>query len=246
MGSNMEQLMEGLDHYGLSATSNLTDQFHSYYVSLIERNKQVNLTAITEWKDVVEKHFLDSLSLLLFQSKEMFAGKKILDLGTGAGFPGIPLALVLPDTQFVLTDSLKKRTDFLEAICKKLCLSNVSVIHARAEDLGRDDHYREQFDVVVSRAVANLSVLCEYCLPFVKLDGLFCPYKSESIDEETIEAAFAMKELGGELLSTEHFVVPTTELHRSILFIQKKRHSPLRYPRKAGIPAKSPIKKGAN
>ena len=245
MGDEREQLMEGLKTYGFSDTSELTDRLHTYYVSLIEKNKQVNLTAITEWKDVVEKHFLDSLSLLLFRTPEMLSGKKILDLGTGAGFPGIPLALALPDTHFVLTDSLRKRTVFLEEMREKLSLSNVSILHARAEDLGRDEDFREQFDVVVSRAVAKLSVLSEYCLPFVKVDGFFCPYKAEEMTEEAKEAVFAIKELGGELLSTEKFVVPTTDLHRSILFIRKNRPTPLRYPRKAGTPEKSPIKKGA-
>lgn len=243
MGDDLEQLKTGLQLYGLSCTTKLTDRMYTYYQSLMERNRQVNLTAITEWKDVVEKHFLDSLSLLLFRSPDMLFSKKILDLGSGAGFPGIPLALVLPETQFVLTDSLQKRTLFLEEICEKLSLSNVSVIHARAEDLGKEDGYREQFDIVLSRAVANLSVLCEYCLPFVKVEGFFCPYKAEEIADEVTEAAYAMKELGGELISTEHYVVPTTDLPRTVLFIQKKKRTPLRYPRKAGTPAKSPIRK---
>ncbi len=245
MEDDLEQLSEGLNHYGISCSTDLTDRLHTYYLSLIEKNRQVNLTAITEWKDVVEKHFLDSLSLLFFRSPDVLSGKKILDLGTGAGFPGIPLAIVLPETQFVLTDSLKKRTLFLEEICAKLDLPNVTVIHARAEDLGKEVPYREQFDFVLSRAVANLSVLSEYCLPFVKTDGFFCPYKAEEISDETAEASYAIKELGGELSSTEHFIVPTTDLPRTILFIQKKKPTPSRYPRKAGTPAKSPLKKGA-
>ncbi len=246
MENSMQQLQEGFDQIGIPFTDRLSEQFQTYYEFLIERNQQINLTAITEWPDVVGKHFLDSLSLLMFIPVEKMSEKKVLDLGTGAGFPGVPLAMVLPDTQFVLTDSLQKRTIFLEELCQKLDLSNVSIVHARAEDLGKEEAYREQFDVVVSRAVANLSVLSEYCLPFVKIGGWFTPFKTEDIDAEADEASFAIETLGGVLSSIERFVVPTTDLHRSIVKIQKKKHSPHRYPRKAGTPARSPLKKGAD
>ena len=238
MENNMDQLKEGFARIGFPFTDEVTERFQTYYRFLIEWNHQTNLTAITEWQDVVEKHFLDSLSFLLFCSAEELAEKKVLDLGTGAGFPGIPLALVLPNTRIVLTDSLKKRTVFLEALCEKLCLTNVEMIHARAEDLAKNTDYREQFDYVVSRAVANLSVLAEYCLPFVKVGGWFCPFKSEDIDKEAEEAHYAIEQLGGSMISVKRFLVPTTDLHRSILMIQKKEQSPLRYPRKAGTPAK--------
>ena len=244
MGNNMDQLKEGFEIIGLSFSDAVSECFQSYYDFLIERNRQMNLTAITTWQDVVEKHFLDSLSFLLFCSEAELTGKKVLDLGTGAGFPGIPLALVLPDTRFLLTDSLKKRTVFLEELCEKLSLKNVEIIHARAEDLAKDAHFREQFDYVVSRAVANLSVLSEYCLPFVKTGGWFCPFKTEDMDAELTDADFAIDQVGGSVTSVERYVVPTTELHRSILMIQKKRPSPQRYPRKAGTPATSPLKKG--
>ena len=246
MGNSMQQLKVGMEQIGLSFSDALLDRFQIYYDLLVERNQQVNLTAITEWQDVVEKHFLDSLSLLLFCSPDELSEKKVLDLGTGAGFPGIPLAMVLPDTNFVLTDSLKKRTAFLEELVGKLDLPNVSIIHARAEDLGKEKSFREQFDVVVSRAVANLSVLTEYCLPFVTVGGWFCPFKTEDIDAEVKEASFAIETLGGMLSSIERFVVPTTELHRSIVKIQKKKQSPLRYPRKAGTPVRMPLKKGTD
>ena len=245
MGNSMEQLKKGFEEIGLSFTEAIAERFQRYYDFLMERNQQVNLTAITEWQDVVEKHFLDSLSLLLFCPVDALSGLKILDLGTGAGFPGVPLALVLPDTQFVLTDSLQKRTVFLEELSAKLSLSNVSVVHARAEDLAKQADFREQFDYVVSRAVANLSVLSEYCLPFVKVGGWFCPFKAEDIEEEQKEASFAVETLGGAVSSVKRFQVPTSDLHRTILMIQKKKHSPLRYPRKAGMPAKMPLKKGA-
>ena len=200
----------------------------------------MNLTAITEFHDVVQKHFVDSL---MIQKLYMPKGEEYwLDLGTGAGFPGIPLKIVYPNLKILLLDSLNKRVKFLQEVIEELGLSGITAVHGRAEELARKEEYREQFDCCVSRAVANLAVLSEYCLPFVRVQGCFIPYKSEKIQEEVKEAEKAIHILGGRIERQEEFLLPDSDIYRCLLLIKKEKNSPKKYPRKAGTPSKEPIR----
>jgi 16S rRNA (guanine527-N7)-methyltransferase len=202
----------------------------------------MNLTAITEKKDVYEKHFLDSLTITKIVSRETLdKGCTLLDMGTGAGFPGLPIAIVFPNVHVILMDSLNKRIRFLEDTAQKLDLTNVTAIHARAEELARNKKYREKEDICCSRAVANLSTLSEYCLPFVKKGGYFISYKTENVQSEIDQGQKAIKILGGELKQTEFFALPGTDYQRSLVKIEKVGTTPVKYPRKAGTPSKEPI-----
>ena len=238
---NFDKFCTNLSEYHVVLSQEQQEQFASFYELLLGWNQVMNLTAITEWEEVALKHFLDSLSLFRVLKPEELLGKKILDLGTGAGFPGIPLSILLPERKMTLVDSLQKRVRFLNAVIEALSLSDVTAISGRAEDLARDSLFREQQDLVVSRAVAPLSVLSEYCLPFVKIGGFFAAYKSASLDEELQAAEKAISILGGEVVSRETFLLPGSELSRCILLIQKKKASPKEYPRKAGLPKKKPL-----
>lgn len=214
-------------------------QLLKYYEMLIEKNKVMNLTAITEFDEVVMKHFLDSISLCtIIDVTKKF---QILDLGTGAGFPGIPLKICFPNLEIVLADSLNKRVLFLQDVIKELQLDGICAIHARAEELAKDKEFRESFDYCVSRAVANLSTLSEYCLPFVKEKGQFISYKANDIDKETLQAKHAIFLLGGKLKSIEKFSIPNSDLNRSFVVIEKVKKTAKMYPRKAGLPAKQPL-----
>lgn len=221
-------------------------QFCDYYSLLVEWNEKINLTAITEWNDVLIKHFADSLSLSLcydsydsFQSS--FSGKSLADIGTGAGFPGIPLKILFPELKVVLFDSLDKRIKFLNEVIEKLELTDIVAIHGRVEDLARNKEYRESFDYATARAVASLPVLSEYCLPFVKIGGSFIAYKSEKASDEISVSANALKILKGDIIKTTSFVIPGTELGRNIIEIKKVGTIPSKYPRKAGTPTKQPL-----
>ncbi len=211
--------------------------FVTFYEMLIEKNKVMNLTGITEFKDVVTKHFLDSLSLR--RVANLSRPLSVLDLGTGAGFPGIPLKIAFPHLKITLMDSLQKRIRFLEEVTDTLGLSSIKAVHGRAEECARNPSFREAFDLCVSRAVANLAVLEEYCLPFVKTGGLSIAYKSGSIDEEANEAKRACSLLGGKLQKVYKFDLGETK--RSFILVQKVKKTPDLYPRKAGTPSKMPL-----
>ena len=215
-----------------------------YYDMLIERNKVMNLTAITNFEDVLVKHFRDSLAPLsnnILAESFQKHDNKILDLGSGAGFPGIPLAIALPDAEFTLADSLQKRCGFLEDVKNELHLDNVYIINGRAEDLGRNPEHREQYDIVVSRAVADLRVLCEYCLPFVKEGGTFASWKGPQVTDELKQAENAVSVLGGDITQTYPYSLPVDGGERSIVQITKTGMTPEKYPRRSGIPSKRPL-----
>lgn len=212
-------------------------QFEKYFDMLIEKNKVMNLTAITEFDEVIEKHFLDSINLI--RVIDLRAEKRIIDLGTGAGFPGIPLKIAFPNLHIVLADSLNKRIKFLKEVIDELSLENIEAVHGRAEDLAQKQEYREKFDYCVSRAVANLSTLSEYCLPFVKMGGQFISYKSGECEDELNSSKNAIKLLGGKIVNVEKFELGDS--NRSFVVINKNVSTPKKYPRKAGLPSKSPL-----
>lgn len=223
---------------------NLSDQqlcqLETYYEMLIEKNKVMNLTAITEYQDVMKKHFLDSLALGQFM-KLANRNYKLLDLGTGAGFPGIPLKIVYPELQVTLMDSLNKRIVFLQDVICELGLTDITAIHGRAEEAALKLEYREKFDLCVSRAVARLVSLSEFCIPFVKQGGYFVPYKSGEIKEELTEAKYAIRELGGEYQKTYAYLLPNSDIERTLIVIEKVKQTPKKYPRAGGKPLKQPL-----
>jgi 16S rRNA (guanine527-N7)-methyltransferase len=213
----------------------------SFYEMLVEKNKVMNLTGITEWDDVVLRHYIDSISISEIMNLKDFRGK-VLDLGTGAGFPGIPLKIIFPNLQITLFDSLNKRIRFLQEVIDELGLKNIEAIHGRAEEFARKPEHRESYDLVLSRAVANISTLSEYCLPFVKVGGSFVSYKTEAIDEELKESGRAVLLLGGEVNHIVRFELPHSDMKRSLLKIEKVKPCSKKYPRKAGVPSKEPLK----
>lgn len=231
-------LMESANAIGISLSDRQLEQFSIFYEHLIETNKSLNLTAITEMHEVVIKHFVDSIAVTKYVD---LSGKKVIDIGTGAGFPGIPLAILLPDTQFTLMDSLNKRLHFIEQV-KEMCgIENVETVHSRAEDLGQNPAYREQYDFCVSRAVAALPVLLEYCIPFVKKGGMFISYKSEMMDEEIKQSENAQKILKCKLKETYSFTLPESEYYRTFAVFEKTDILQKKYPRQAGKPKRNPL-----
>ena len=239
----MNRLKEICSKINIDVSEVQLQQFNKYYEMLIEKNKVMNLTAITEKEDVIIKHFVDSIAVIPYlKDKNILKDdSSIIDIGTGAGFPGLPLKIMLPDIKFTLLDSLNKRVGFLNEVISELGLSNSNAIHGRAEDFASDSLYREKYDICVSRAVANLSTLSEYCLPFVKKDGLFISYKAGNCEEEINNSKNAIKLLGGKINKVEDFVLPESTAERVFVFIKKLNNTDKKYPRKAGIPAKKPL-----
>ena len=213
------------------------EQFYAYMELLIEWNEKMNLTAITDPKEIILKHFVDSLTIAKYVKED----KSIIDMGTGAGFPGIPIKIYRKDVKVVLADSLNKRIKFLDEVIDKLKLENVETIHCRAEELGKNKQYREKFDYATSRAVANLSTLSEYLMPFVKLNGKCIFMKTIEVEEELEKAKKAIKTLGGKIEKVDKFEIPESDLGRSIIIVKKEKITPSKFPRKPGTPAKEPL-----
>lgn len=220
----------------IKTTEEQIDKFYIYMKELIEWNERINLTAITDEYEIILKHFIDSITIL----KEIENYKSLIDIGTGAGFPGIPIAIMNPNIEITLLDSLNKRIVFLDNIIRKLELRNTKTIHARAEDIGKDKEYREKFDITTSRAVAPLNVLVEYMLPFNKINGKCICMKGSNL-EELNQSEKALKEIGGKINKIEKIVLPETNMERNIVVINKFKSTPMKYPRKAGTPKKDPI-----
>lgn len=238
--SNIEGLIEGSRELGISLETEELDKFFKYKELLKEWNKKINLTAIEDDRDIDIKHFLDSLTLL--KTDYINNGSRIIDIGTGGGFPGIPLKIVKKDdVDLVLMDSLQKRIKFLDLVINELKLSNIQAVHGRAEDFGRDIEYREKFDIAVSRAVASLNILSEYCLPFVKVGGYFIAMKGPDVDIELKESENAIKLLGGKILDKIKIKLPLSDITHTLIVIEKIKKTPTKYPRKAGKPKKKPL-----
>lgn len=235
-----KSLEQGLSQLNIHLEDYQIQQLLDYYEILIEWNQVMNLTAITEYEEVVAKHFIDSIASV--KVYDLLEKKKVIDIGTGAGFPGIPLKIAFPQLEVVLLDSLNKRIKFLNEVIGKLGLTSITAIHGRAEDFAKQKEYRESFDLCVSRAVANLSTLSEYCLPYVKVGGNFISYKSGTIEGEVQEAKHAIKVLGGTIQDVVKFQLADTNMDRSFVVIKKEKRTPKMYPRKAGLPGKEPIK----
>lgn len=236
----METLLKNAcNELGLNITDTQVQQFLKYKSLLLDWNEKINLTAITDDKEIILKHFVDSISVCKYID---FEGKSFIDVGTGAGFPALPIKIMQKDAKVTLLDSLNKRINFLKIVCDDLALDKVSFVHSRAEDSGQDKLFREQFDFCVSRAVANLSVLSEFDLPFVKVGGYFVALKGPLLDSEILEAEKAIKTLGGEIEKIETINIPFTDINHKIVFIKKLRQTPKQYPRKAGKVSKNPIR----
>lgn len=246
---NLDIFIEDLNQLHISLSNEQIQQFLDYYDLLVEWNSFMNLTAITDFDEVLKKHFIDSLSFV--QCRDVVLkniGKDILtddisiiDIGTGAGFPGIPLKIAFPNLKITLLDSLNKRVNFLNTVIEKLDLKDITAVHGRAEDFAKNKEYREQFDFAVSRAVANMSTLSEYCIPFVKVSGLFIPFKSEKIIEELENAENALKILNSHIIDQIDFKLPNSDLYRNLVIVYKDKITSKKYPRKAGLPSKEPL-----
>ena len=237
MKYDFTKFRNSMNSIGIELTDSQLNAFETYYDMLIDRNKVMNLTAITEFDEVMDKHFLDSV--YLFRSIKLEANYKLIDIGTGAGFPGIPLKIVFPELKITLLDSLNKRVGFLNDVIEELNLNDIEAIHGRAEDIARNKAYRASYDIAVSRAVANLSTLSEYCLPFVKIGGKFVSYKSGDCADEVDNAKAAIHLLGGKINKIDEFSYSNNS--RSFIVIDKVMNTSNKYPRKAGLPSKKPL-----
>lgn len=233
----LEDLINKAQKIGIEISEEEANKFYNYMNILIQWNEKINLTAITAPDEVILKHFIDSITI----NKYIENGNSIMDIGTGAGFPGIPLKIINKDKKFTLADSLNKRINFLNEVSKELCLENLECIHSRAEELATNLDYREKYDIVTSRAVARLATLLEYMLPFVKIGGKCICMKGANIEEELEEAKKAIDVLGGKVEIVDKMCLPESNMERNIIVINKVRTTPSKYPRKAGIPSKQPI-----
>ena len=213
------------------------EKFYKYMQLLLEWNEKINLTAITDPKEIILKHFIDSLTILKYIKK----GAKVIDVGTGAGFPGIPLKILRDDINLTLLDSLNKRINFLKLVIDELKLKNVDTIHGRAEEIGKNKRYRESFDISFSRAVANLSTLSEYLIPLVKIGGISISMKGSEIKEEIEKSKKAITLLGGNINKIDFFELPQSDIKRNLIIIEKEKSTPAKFPRKPGLPSKEPI-----
>ncbi len=234
-----EQFQKDLLEWDIVLSDRQLEQFLQYYEILTEWNKFMNLTAVTEYEEVMKKHFVDSLSAV--RALDLTGDLTLLDIGTGAGFPGIPLKIVFPNLKVTLLDSLNKRVRFLQTLIEKLELTRIEAFHGRAEDFAKEKNRREQFDVCVSRAVSNMTVLSEYCLPFVKIGGKFISYKSEKAEEEIEEAEWAIEQLGGKVEKQVKMYLPNSDIFRNLFVIEKIKATPKYFPRKAGMALKEPL-----
>lgn len=232
-----EKMIINVDKLGINLSEIQLKQFYNYMNLLIEWNKKINLTAITEPDEIILKHFVDSLTI----SRYISDGTKVVDVGTGAGFPGIPLKIVRQDVDITLLDSLQKRINFLDEVINELNLEKITTVHSRVEDFGKNKKYREEFDIAISRAVANLSTLSEYLLPLVKVGGKVISMKGSLIQEELENSKNAIKILGGQIEKVDEFDLPNSDISRNIVLIDKIKNTPNRYPRKAGEPSKKPL-----
>ncbi len=239
MKDGMDSFLEDLKELNLTVNEKQIQQFIKYYELLIEWNSFMNLTGITEFHEVLKKHFIDSISIC--KAISLNEVQRLMDVGTGAGFPGIPLKIMFPHIQICLLDSLNKRVKFLQEVISVLDLQGIEAIHGRAEDYALNSNYRETYDLVVSRAVANISTLSEYCLPYVKVDGSFISYKSEKLSEELEHGKKAIHLLGGKIEKQVDFNLPNSDIYRNLLCIKKITSTSKKYPRKAGLPAKEPL-----
>lgn len=232
-----EKMIINVDKLWINLSEIQLKQFYNYMNLLIEWNKKINLTAITEPDEIILKHFVDSLTI----SKYISDGTKVVDVGTGAGFPGIPLKIVRQDVDITLLDSLQKRINFLDEVINELNLEKITTVHSRVEDFGKNKKYREEFDIATSRAVANLATLSEYLLPLVKVGGKVISMKGSLIQEELENSKNAIKILGGQIEKVDEFDLPNSDISRNIVLIDKIKNTPNRYPRKAGEPSKKPL-----
>lgn len=233
----IKKISEQATNINIKLNSLQINQLYTYMQLLIEWNKNINLTAITEPKEIIQKHFIDSLTI----NKYIKDKDKMIDVGTGAGFPGIPIKIINNMVDVTLLDSLNKRLIYLNEVIKELDLKQIETIHYRAEEAGNDEKYREKFDIAVSRAVAPLNILVEYILPLVKIDGICICMKGNSIEEEINNSKNAIQELGGKIENIDEFNLPNSDIQRNLIIIRKIKETPIKYPRKAGTPAKEPI-----
>lgn len=234
----IEIMQEKLKKLEIHFSMEQTEQFFEYMKLLIEWNEKINLTAITEPEEIITKHFIDSLTILKYIKNDY----KVVDVGTGAGFPGIPLCIMNPTLKMTLVDSLNKRLIFLQEVVNTLKLKNIEIVHGRAEELGQNIKYRETFDIATSRAVANLSTLSEYLIPLVKINGKIISMKASNAKQEIDEAQNAIQILGGQIESIEEFNLPESDIGRAVIIINKNKTTSKKYPRKAGTPSKEPLK----